>query len=101
MAQQQSRSLRSAIAGFNLESVTAVPQIVEIDDFERVSVRGTALVEQFRGTNTVPGGVIGVCDSNGVECVPLFHTFLGALGPAVGERIVFYADEILRGLDQI
>ncbi|MBA8821012.1 hypothetical protein BRY73_03490 [Ochrobactrum sp. P6BS-III] len=62
--------------------------------------RGAALVEQFRGTNIVPGGVIGVCDSNGVECVPLLHTFLGALGPVEGEGIAFYADEILRGLDQ-
>jgi len=60
--------------------------------------RGAALVEQFRGTNTVPGGVIGVCENNGVECVPLFHTLLGVLGPA-SEAIAFYTDEILRGLD--
>lgn len=91
---------RIAFAGFNLESVTAVPQIVGIDDFERVCVRGAALVEQFRGTNTVPGGVIGVCENNGVEFVPFFHTLLGALGPAAGEAIAFYTDEILRGLDQ-
>ena len=33
-------TFRIAFAGFNLESVTAVPQIVELAEFERVCVRG-------------------------------------------------------------
>ncbi|MBA8821778.1 microcystin degradation protein MlrC [Ochrobactrum sp. P6BS-III] len=93
-------SHRIAFAGFNLESVTAVPQIVGMQDFERVCVRGSALIEQFRGTNTVPGGVIKICENNGVELIPLFHTLLGALGPAADEAIEFYKNEILAGLDR-
>ena len=45
-------TFRIAFAGFNLESVTAVPQIVELAEFERVCVRGLELTERFRGTNT-------------------------------------------------
>lgn len=93
-------SHRIAFAGFNLESVTAVPQIVGMQDFERVCVRGSALIEQFRGTNTVPGGVIKICENNGVELIPLFHTLLGALGPAADEAIEFYKNEILAELDR-
>ncbi len=91
---------RIAFAGFNLESVTAVPQIVDLAEFERVCVRGDDLVAQFRGTNTVPGGVIKVCDDNDVEMVPLFHTLLGALGPASSEAVGFYIAEILAGLER-
>lgn len=89
---------RVAFAGFNLESVTAVPQIVELAEFERVCVRGAALTERFRGTNTVPGGCLGICEAEGAEFVPLFHTLLGALGPASDEAVDHYTREIVEGL---
>ncbi len=38
---------RIAFAGFNLESVTAVPQVAGRDAFERVCVRGAELVTSF------------------------------------------------------
>jgi len=91
---------RIALAGFNLESVTAVPQIVELAEFERVCVRGAELVERFRGTNTVPGGCLKICEAEGAEFVPLFHTLLGALGPASDEAVAHYTREIVEGLDK-
>lgn len=89
---------RIAFAGFNLESVTAVPQIVELAEFERVCVRGEALTERFRGTNTVPGGCLRICEAEGAELVPLFHTLLGALGPAADAAVAHYTSEIVDGL---
>ena len=88
-------SHRIAFAGFNLESVTAVPQVVALSDFERVCVRSDALIEQFRDTNTVPGGALKACEDNGVEMVPLYHTLLGALGPASDEAVSAYIQELL------
>lgn len=89
---------RIAFAGFNLESVTAVPQIVELAEFERVCVRGAKLTERFRGTNTVPGGCLKICEAEGAEFVPLFHTLLGALGPTADEVVAHYTSEIISGL---
>ena len=89
---------RIAFAGFNLESVTAVPQIVERAEFERVCVRGVALTERFRGTNTVPGSCLKICEAEGAEFVPLFHTLLGALGPTADEAVAYYTNEIVEGL---
>ncbi len=91
-------TLRIAFAGFNLESVTAVPQIVELAEFERVCVRGPELTERFRGTNTVPGGCLNICEAEGAEFVPLFHTLLGALGPTAHEAVAHYTSEIISGL---
>lgn len=89
---------RIAFAGFNLESVTAVPQIVELAEFERVCVRGRELTERFRGTNTVPGGCLKICEAEGAEFVPLFHTLLGALGPTADAAVAHYTGEIVEGL---
>ena len=91
---------RIAFAGFNLESVTAVPQIVEQAEFERVCVRGRELTERFRSTNTVPGGCLNSCEAEGAELVPLFHTLLGALGPASDEAVAHYTREIIEGLGE-
>lgn len=89
---------RIAFAGFNLESVTAVPQIVELAEFERVCVRGPGLTERFRDTNTVPGGCLKICETEGAEFVPLFHTLLGALGPTADAAVAHYTGEIVEGL---
>ncbi len=91
-------TIRIAFAGFNLESVTAVPQIVELAEFERVCVRGRELTERFRGTNTVPGGCLKICEAEGAEFVPLFHTLLGALGPTADEAVAHYTGEIVAGI---
>ncbi|MBR9765720.1 MAG: M81 family metallopeptidase [Rhodobacteraceae bacterium] len=89
---------RIAFAGLNLESVTAVPQVSTLADFERVCFRGAEIPAQYRGTNTVAGGVLKVLEDAGAEMVPLFHSLLGALGPAEDAAIFAFADELARGL---
>jgi len=91
-------SPRIAFAGFNLESVTAVAQVSDIEAFERVCVRGNAIVDEFLDTNTVPGGVLRVCREEGVACVPLFHALLGALGPVSDNAVTYYTGELLRSV---
>lgn len=89
---------RIAFAGFNLESVTAVPQVVGLSEFERVCVRSDDVPARFRGTNTVPGGCYKICDAEGAEIVPFFHTLLGALGPASDDAVASYTREIVEAL---
>jgi microcystin degradation protein MlrC len=91
-------SRRIAFAGFNLESVTAVRQVVDREAFERVCVRGPDLIARFRGTNTVPGGSLKICEAQNAEFVPLFHTLLGALGPASDDAVTHFAQEVVEGL---
>lgn len=54
--------------------------------------------EWFRGTNTVPGGCLKICEAEGAEFVPLFHTLLGALGPTADAAVAHYTGEIVEGL---
>lgn len=89
---------RIAFAGFNLESVSSVPQRVELAEFQRVCTRGAGVTARFRGTNTVPGGCMAICEAEGAEFVPLFHTLLGALGPASDEAVEHFTQELLDGV---
>lgn len=47
---------RIAFAGFNLESVSTVPQRVELAEFQRVRTRGAEIPTRFRGSNTCEEG---------------------------------------------
>lgn len=91
-------SRRIAFAGFNLESVTAVPQVSTVEDFNRVCFRGAEILRRYRGTNTVAGGVLKVLDAAGAEMVPFYHTLLGALGPAADAAVEAFTDELAEGL---
>ena len=66
--------MRILIAGFNLESVTFLPNPTTLDEFERVAKRGEDLLSSFEDTNTVPGGFIKACKDEGVELVPLVYS---------------------------
>jgi microcystin degradation protein MlrC len=89
---------RVAIAGFHIESVSFLPVAATVDDFEAVAMRGQEIVETLRGTNTVMGGFIGVCESERVEMLPIVHTALGAVGPATDAAVSTYAQEISEGI---
>lgn len=87
---------RIAFAGFMLESVSAVPVVSTMADFQRRMVRGDALLASFRGTNTVAGGCFNILEPDPeVETVPLLQTMIGALGPASDEAIGWLANEIV------
>ncbi|GIR55565.1 MAG: hypothetical protein CM15mP62_30360 [Rhodospirillaceae bacterium] len=59
--------MRILIAGFNLESVTFLPNPTTLDEFERVAKRGEDLLSSFENTNTVPGGFIKACKNEGLS----------------------------------
>ena len=71
--------MRILIAGFNLESVTFLPNPTTLDDFEKVAKRGQDLVLSFENTNTVPGGFIKACnDANAEVCPRVAHREAGS-----------------------
>ncbi len=90
--------LRIAIAGFHIESVSFLPVASTVADFEQVALRGESIVGQLRGTNTVMGGFIDICEQERVEILPIVHTALGAVGPAADEAVARYAGEIAAGV---
>ncbi|MGE0723463.1 MAG: M81 family metallopeptidase [Alphaproteobacteria bacterium] len=90
--------MRVAIAGFCLESVSFLPVETSLADFRRTEVAGAALIDKFRGTNTVCGGFIGACEASGMAMVPLVHAEGGAMGPSSDEAFIHYADRICAGL---
>lgn len=85
---------RVAVAAFNTESVSFLPVFCTVEDFERAAIRGPDIVEKLRGTNTVMGGFIDVCEARGIGMLPIVHTLLGALGPVTDEAVARYRDEI-------
>ncbi|MGY4236425.1 microcystin degradation protein MlrC [Bradyrhizobium sp. USDA 4449] len=87
-----------AIAGFHIESVSFLPVVSTWDDFEQVALRGDRIVEDLRGTNTVMGGFIEICEQADVELAPLVHTALGAVGPATDDALRRYANEMASGV---
>ncbi|MCC7427735.1 MAG: M81 family metallopeptidase [Alphaproteobacteria bacterium] len=90
--------MRIAIAGLSLESVSFLPIETTIEDFRRTEASGPTLVERYRGTNTVPGGFIAVCERAGAEIVPILRAEGGAAGPAADDAFVHYSDRICAGL---
>lgn len=87
-----------AIAGFHIESVSFLPVFSTVADFEHVALRGDNIIEQLRGTNTVMGGFIDICEHEQVGILPIVHTALGAVGPATDEAVARYAGEIVAGI---
>ncbi|MFB9984783.1 M81 family metallopeptidase [Mesorhizobium kowhaii] len=66
--------MKVAIAGFILESVSFLPNVVTLEDFKRNESRGSEMVDNHRGTETVLGGFIDICEREGIEMVPIVWT---------------------------
>lgn len=86
--------MKIAIAGFHLESASTLAQVSDVGAFEAVAMRGGRIVEEFEGTNTVPGGFIAACRDAKAEMVCGVYTYLGALGPASDAAVETFAAEI-------
>lgn len=91
--------MRVAIAGFLLESVSFLPNLTTLEEFKHTETRGSDMIEQHRGTNTVLGGFIEVCEREGIEMVPIVRTEGGAAGPAADDAFEHYCREIAEGLN--
>lgn len=93
--------MRLALAHFELESVTFLPQGTDVADFEHGARRGAAVVTGLRGTNTVVGGFLAVCEREGVEPVPLFSVNAGAAGAATDAAWEKYVAELTSDLAKL
>ena len=90
--------MRVAVAGLDLESVSFLPDLVTFEDFERVALRGRALIDALAGTATTGGGFIAELTRAGAEIVPLVYVEGDAAGSAADEALEAYAEEIRDGL---
>lgn len=95
MSEATVRRLRIAIAGFQLESVTFVPNLTTLTDFQARERSGQAVTEQYRGANNTVGGFIQVCERENIEMVPIVCTGAGAAGPASDEAFEHYLGRVL------
>ncbi len=77
-----------------LESVSFLPLLTTLEELRAGEAEGPAMLERFRGTNTIPGGFIATCEAHGIEMVPLVFVDAGAAGPAADAAFVDYADRI-------
>jgi microcystin degradation protein MlrC len=91
-------SMRVAIAALELESVSFLPSLSEIDDFRRGETIGSEMIEKYRGTNSVIGGFIDVLMQVDAEIVPILAASAGVAGPASDTAFVQYADRICADL---
>ncbi|ESY79380.1 MlrC domain-containing protein [Mesorhizobium sp. LNHC221B00] len=90
--------MKVAIAGFCLESVSFLPNLTTREDFKRNESRGSEMVGHHRGTETVLGGFIEICEREGIEMVPIVSTSVGAAGPAADDAFDHYCQVIGDGL---
>lgn len=90
--------MKIAIAGFHLESASTLAQVSDVDAFEAKALRGESVIDEFEGTNTVPGGFIEACRDAGAGLACGVYTYLGALGPASDDAVAKYASEISENL---
>ncbi|MGI4810877.1 MAG: M81 family metallopeptidase, partial [Janthinobacterium lividum] len=89
---------RIAMGGLMLESVSFLPLLTTLAELRAGEAEGAAMVERYRGTNTIPGGFIAVSEREGADLVPLVFTDGGAAGPATDEAFIAYADRLCAGL---
>lgn len=92
--------MRIAIGGTHQESVSFLRLLTELAEFQATEAAGPELLTRFRGTNTLCGGFIEVCEAEGAEILPMVYADGGAAGPASDEAFLHYADRICAALQQ-
>lgn len=92
--------MRIAIGGIMQESVSFLSLLTTLEEFQAIEAAGSELVTRFRGTNTLCGGFIEVCDREGADILPIVFADGGAAGPASDEAFLHYADRICAALQE-
>ncbi|EHL99470.1 MlrC [Acetobacteraceae bacterium AT-5844] len=92
--------MRIAIGGIMQESVSFLSLLTTLEEFQAIEAAGSELVTRFRGTNTLCGGFIEVCDKEGADILPIIFADGGAAGPASDEAFLHYADRICAALQE-
>ena len=90
--------MRVALGGVMLESVSFLPLLTGLAELRAGETEGVAMLGRVRGTNTIPGGFVAVCERERVEMLPLMFTDAGAAGPMRDDAFLHYADRICAGL---
>ncbi|OWT56877.1 M81 family metallopeptidase [Candidimonas nitroreducens] len=97
-ARGEHSEFRVALAGFHIECVSFLPKAATYADFESQASRGERIFENLRGTNTVMGGFIEVCEREHVAMMPIVNAALGAVGPTTDEVVERYAEEMAQAI---
>jgi microcystin degradation protein MlrC len=90
--------MKLAIAGFVHETVSFLPGETTLEQFEAVALRGPDLIDRLRGSNTVFGGFIDVCEHEGVEMVGLVASDVWPSGPVSETAFDHFTNEIVDGV---
>lgn len=93
--------MRIAIAGFWLESVTFLPDVTDIAEFEVSAKRGPAVIDGFAGTATPQGGLIDVLAEAGADLIGVADAGVGAAAAASDAAYDRYVGEIVEGLERL
>jgi microcystin degradation protein MlrC len=89
--------LKLGIAGLGHETITFWPGTTGLEAFRRDELLGRNVVEKRRGTNTPIGGFVEVCESEGVEMLPVCAAFGGVTATVADEVFHHYVGEMKRG----
>ena len=89
--------MKLGIAGLGHETITFWPGTTGLEAFKRDELRGREVVEKRRGTNTPIGGFVDVCESEGVEMLPVCAAFGGVAATVADEVFDYYVGEMKRG----
>lgn len=85
------------MAGFGHETVTFWPGTTPKEEFDRIALFGEEVLEQRRGSNTVLGGFIEVCEKEGMDPAPLFDVEVEASAVVSDQAFDAYAGRMIRG----
>lgn len=92
---------RIGMAAFGHETVTFWPGVTPKEEFDRIVLFGEEVLEQRRGTNTVMGGFIGICEEEGMDPVPFFDVEAEASAVVSDDAFEAYAGRMIRGFRSI
>ena len=90
--------VRVAVGGLALESASFLPGVTGIEAFEATALRGPAMIEALRGSESAGGGFVDRLEVEGAAIAPLVYADAGAAGPAADEAFEAYCGELCTGL---
>ena len=95
------KRFKLGVAGFAHETITFWPGLTTIEDFERNSYHGDAVLERAKDTNSCIGGFMKVCKREGIKLLPVCAAFGGATETVADEVYDFYVGKMRRGFTEI
>ena len=88
--------VKIGIAGLRHETVTFWPGVTKLEDFERHASHGPDIIRKKRGTNTMMGGFIHICERERAELFPVCDADGGATATVANAVYDFYIGEMRR-----